>query len=158
MQNLYTHQDKNVRKTWFLFTIFLIIVVGLGYYLSVYYGSPEILYIAVAFAVFQSVLSFWFSHKIVLSMSGAKPVVREDSRELWNIVENLSRKLELIVEAVEFIRKKVDTMTSSMGVVSSLASKMVEKLFFGKLTKEFDAMVDEPPSKKTKKRTSRKKK
>jgi len=90
MQNLYTHQDKNVRKTWFLFTIFLIIVVGLGYYLSVYYGSPEILYIAVAFAVFQSVLSFWFSHKIVLSMSGAKPVVREDSRELWNIVENLS--------------------------------------------------------------------
>lgn len=90
MQNLYTHQDKNVRKTWFLFTIFLIIVVGLGYYLSVYYGSPEILYVAVAFAVFQSVLSFWFSHKIVLSMSGAKPVVREDSRELWNIVENLS--------------------------------------------------------------------
>lgn len=90
MQNLYTHQDKNVRKTWFLFTIFLIIVVGLGYYLSVYYGSPEILYIAVAFAVFQSVLSFWFSHKIVLSMSGAKPVVREDDRELWNIVENLS--------------------------------------------------------------------
>lgn len=89
-QNLYTHREKNVRKTWFLFTIFLIIVIGIGYYLSWYYESPAILYIAVAFAIFQSVLSYWFSHKIVLSMTGAKEATRNEHREVWNIVENLS--------------------------------------------------------------------
>lgn len=88
--NLYTLAGRNIRKTWFLFTIFLVIVIGLGYFLSVYYGSPNILYIAVFFAVFQSVLSYWFSHKIVLSMTGAKEASREANRELWNIVENLS--------------------------------------------------------------------
>ena len=88
--NLYTLASRNSRKTWLLFTIFLIIVIGLGYFLSIYYGHPGILYIAIAFAVFQSVLSYWFSHKIVLSMTGAKPATREANRELWNIVENLS--------------------------------------------------------------------
>lgn len=88
--NLYTLADKNIRKTWLLFTLFLIIVIGLGYFLSVYYGYPGILYFAVFFAIFQSVLSYWFSHKIVLSMTGAKEASREENRELWNIVENLS--------------------------------------------------------------------
>lgn len=90
MKTLYTHQDSNIRKTWFIFTIFLIVVIGLGYFLSWYFGSPEILYVAVIFAFFQSFISYWFSHKIVLSMTGAKPATREGNRELWNIVENLS--------------------------------------------------------------------
>ena len=90
MQNLYVHKEKNIRKTWFLFTIFLLIVIGLGYYLSWYYNSPGILYFAVFFSIFQSVLSYWFSHKIVLSMTGAKEASHETNRELWNIVENLS--------------------------------------------------------------------
>jgi len=90
MQTLYTHEAANIRKTWFLFTVFLIIVIGLGYFLSIYFGHPGILYFAVFFAIFQSVLSYWFSHKIVLSMTGAKEALPEASRELWNIVENLS--------------------------------------------------------------------
>ena len=90
MQNLYIHKEKNIRKTWFLFTIFLLIVIGLGYYLSWYYNSSGILYFAVFFSIFQSILSYWFSHKIVLSMTGAKEASREANRELWNIVENLS--------------------------------------------------------------------
>ena len=88
--NLYTLAGRNVRKTWFLFTVFLIIVIGIGYFLSIYYGHPGILYVAIAFAIFQSVLSYWFSHKIVLRMTGARPATREANRELWNIVENLS--------------------------------------------------------------------
>ena len=88
--NLYTLQDKNIRKTWLLFTIFLIIVIALGYYLSWYFDSQAILYFAVFFAVFQSFLSYWYSDKIVLSMTGAKQISREENKELWNIVENLS--------------------------------------------------------------------
>jgi heat shock protein HtpX len=90
MQTLYTHQDSNIRKTWFLITLFLVVVIALGWFLSVYFGSSDILYIAVAFAFFQVFFSYWFSHKIVLSMAGAKEVKREEHRELWNVVENLA--------------------------------------------------------------------
>lgn len=90
MQTLYTHESSNIRKTWFLITIFLIVVIALGWFLSMYFGSPDILYIAIAFAFFQVFFSYWFSHKIVLSMTGAKEVKREEHKDLWNVVENLS--------------------------------------------------------------------
>ncbi len=90
MQTLYTHESSNIRKTWLLISLFLIVVIGLGWFLSIYFGSQDILYIAVGFAFFQVFFSYWFSHKIVLGMTGAKEVKREEHRDLWNIVENLS--------------------------------------------------------------------
>ena len=65
-------------------------VIGIGFAFSQVYGDPSILYIAVTFSVFMSVLSYWFSDKIVLKMTRALPATRESHRELWNIVENLS--------------------------------------------------------------------
>lgn len=105
--NLYTLAGRNIRKTWFLFTIFLIIVIALGYFLSVYYGSPGILYFAVFFAIFQSVLSYWFSDKIVLRMTGAKEASREANRELWNVVENLAITAGLPMPKVYIIEDSV---------------------------------------------------
>jgi heat shock protein HtpX len=90
MATLYTQQDKNVRKTWLLMTVFLIVVIGIGWGFSFIYQSPVILYFAVFFSIIMNVFSYWYSDKIVLKMSGAKPVKKEDNRELWNIVENLS--------------------------------------------------------------------
>lgn len=89
MTTLYTHQDSNIRKTWTLITLFLIGVIALGWFLSWYFESTSILYIAVIFAFFQVFFSYWFSHKIVISITGAKPASRESHRELWNITENL---------------------------------------------------------------------
>lgn len=89
MQTLYTHQDSNIRKTWFLIAIFLVGVIALGWFFGWYFDSPGILYFAVIFAFFQVFFSYWFSHKIVLGMTGAKPISRESHRELWNITENL---------------------------------------------------------------------
>ena len=74
----------------FLFTGFFVAVIGIGFAFSQVYGDPSILYIAVTFSVFMSVLSYWFSDKIVLKMTRALPATRESHRELWNIVENLS--------------------------------------------------------------------
>jgi len=90
MATLYTHQDKNVRKTWVLMTSFFIIVIFIGWAFSYILESPIILYIAVAFSIFMNVMSYWYSDKVVLKMAGATPVRREEHRELWNIVENLS--------------------------------------------------------------------
>jgi len=107
MKTLYTHEASNIRKTWLLITIFLVVVIALGWFLSWYFGSQDILYIAVAFAFFQVFFSYWFSHKIVLSMTGAKPATREGNRELWNIVENLAITAGLPMPKVYIIKDTV---------------------------------------------------
>jgi heat shock protein HtpX len=41
-------------------------------------------------ALVQSFASYWYSDKIVLSASGAKPIEKKDNPELYRVVENLS--------------------------------------------------------------------
>lgn len=90
MATLYTQQGSNVRKTWMLMAFFFAIVIAVGYAASWYLGNPAILYGAFIFAVIMNVGSYWYSDKLVLSMTGAQPVTRAEYPDLWNIVENLS--------------------------------------------------------------------
>lgn len=89
MKTLYQQRSSNIRKTWALILIFALIVIGLGWFLSQYFGNPSILIGAVFFAVVMNVGSYWFSHKIVVSMSGAKEAGPEH-REISNMLENLA--------------------------------------------------------------------
>ena len=89
MATLYTQQTANVQKTWILMGGFLIMVIFLGWFASLYFGNPTILYFFVAFSILMNFFSYWYSDKIVLKMSGAKRVSREEHRELWNVLENL---------------------------------------------------------------------
>lgn len=90
MATLYTHQGENVRRTWMLMGFFLVLTVAAGYGASWYLNSPAVLYFAVIFALCMNVGSYWFSDKLVLSMTNARPVTREEFPDFWNIVENLS--------------------------------------------------------------------
>jgi heat shock protein HtpX len=90
MSTAYTHQDSNVRKTWFLMAVFFALVVGLGYFISTIYANPSILYVAIIFSVLMNIFSYWYSDKIVLSMSKAKEAKREEYTELYRVVENLA--------------------------------------------------------------------
>ncbi len=90
MATLYTHQGENVRKTWMLMGSFLVLVIAVGYGAGWYLNSPLILYGAIIFALIMNVGSYWFSDKIVLSMTRAHPVTRAEYPDLWNVVENLS--------------------------------------------------------------------
>ena len=90
MATLYTHKSANIRKTFFLVFAFLIFVIGVGFVFSRVYGSPIILYVAVAFSLIMNVIAYWYSDKIVLKMARAKEISKNDHRELYNIVENLS--------------------------------------------------------------------
>ncbi len=86
---LYTQQSKNIRKTWLLMSLFLIVVVGIGWIFSQIYGDSSFVVIAVVFSLFMNFFSYWYSDKIVLAMSGAHPIKREENLELYRIVENL---------------------------------------------------------------------
>ncbi|MFC1756740.1 M48 family metallopeptidase [Patescibacteria group bacterium] len=90
MTNLYTHKESNLRKTWMLFTIFFIVVIGVGWVFSQIYGNSLILIVFVLFSVAMSFTSYWYSDKIVLKISKAKKIEKRDSPELYNILENLS--------------------------------------------------------------------
>ena len=86
---LYTHKDENIRKTWMLFTMFLVVVIGIGWFFSYLYQTPIILYGVVVFAVLMNICSYWFSDKIVLSMAHAHLIEKKDDPDLYNVVENL---------------------------------------------------------------------
>jgi len=87
--SLYSQKDSNIRKTWALFAIFLIVVIGIGWVFSRVYASPGILLFAVIFSVLMSFFSYWYSDKIVVKISRAKPISEEANPELYNVVENL---------------------------------------------------------------------
>jgi len=90
MATLYTHQASNIRKTWFLMAVFLAVVIAVGYFIAWYMNDPIILYVSIIFALVMNVGSYWFSDKLVIKMTGAKPITRNSHRDFWNIVENLS--------------------------------------------------------------------
>lgn len=86
---LYTQSDTNRRLTWIYITGFLVFVIGVGYVFAEAMGNSWILYGAVIFSVLMSFSSYWWSDKIVLSMSGAKEVTHDNAREIFHLVENL---------------------------------------------------------------------
>jgi len=103
---LYTQKSSNVRKTWLLFTVFLIVVIGIGWVFSRIYANPSILYFAVIFSVLMNVIAYWYSDKIVLKMCRAVPVEHKNAPELYNIVENLSITAGLPMPKIYLIREK----------------------------------------------------
>ncbi|HDQ16941.1 MAG TPA: zinc metalloprotease HtpX [Candidatus Vogelbacteria bacterium] len=90
MATLYTQQDRNIRRTWLLFTVFFMVVVALGWFFSFLLNEALFLYLALAFALVMNIVSFWYSDKIVLKMSRAEPADEKTYRDLHNIVENLA--------------------------------------------------------------------
>ena len=88
--NLYTHQAANIRKTWFLMTMFLVVVIVLGWLIAQVSGEPIILYVAVIFSAVMNFVSYWYSDKIVIKLTGARPATREEFFDLYTVVENLA--------------------------------------------------------------------
>ena len=81
--------NKNKRESWLLISIFLVIIIAIGWTFSMAYEAPEILYFAVGFSVLSSLISYYFSDSITLGISRAVEVDRAANQQLYNVVENL---------------------------------------------------------------------
>lgn len=90
MASLYTQQGKNVRRTWLLMTVFLVMIIAIGYFIGWYLNDPSILYIAIAFSLLMNVTAYWFSDKVALVATGAHESDEREYRELHRILENLA--------------------------------------------------------------------
>lgn len=87
---MYTQQDSNIRKTWFLMAAFFVVLVAVGWTFSYAYQNPVILWVFVVVSIGMNIASYWYSDKLVLSLYKAEPVTNESHPDLYNIVENLS--------------------------------------------------------------------
>jgi heat shock protein HtpX len=89
MANLYTYQSSNIRRTWLLFVVFFVVVVGIGYVFSMAYNDPSLVVFALIFSIVYSLISYYSSAAIALRLARAQPIEKKDNPVLYNIVENL---------------------------------------------------------------------
>lgn len=90
MSTLYTHQTENVRNTWILMSVFLVILIGVGWALSYVYGNPTVLYVFAGFSILTNIVAYWKSDSIALASAHAQPADGPEFLELHRIVENLA--------------------------------------------------------------------
>jgi len=82
---------SNRRRSYLLVFFFVVLIAAMVYVFGLYFELGHYFVIpAVAFALLMSWGGYYYSDKIVLSMSGAKAVTKEMEPYLWNTVEGLS--------------------------------------------------------------------
>ncbi len=106
MANLYNVADSNIRRTYFLITIFLILVILFGLLISYALDSIIILFIAVIYAIGSVIASYWWSDKIILNMFNAKEIQKKDNPELFRLVENLCITAGLPMPKIYILNEK----------------------------------------------------
>ena len=84
-------------------SLFFVVIIFLGWFLSLYYNSQIILVGAFLFSLIMNFVSYWFSDKIVLKISGAREAQKEEFYELYTMVENLSMSAGLPMPKVYVI-------------------------------------------------------
>jgi heat shock protein HtpX len=87
---MYTQIAANKRRSLYLLVGFIALVGGLDYILARVFNQPAAFIPILVLAVGYAAVSYFFSAKIALSMSGAREVQKKDAPELYRIVENLS--------------------------------------------------------------------
>ncbi|MFA5211149.1 MAG: hypothetical protein WC414_01425 [Patescibacteria group bacterium] len=104
--------------------------------------SADILYLVLSVSIFGvAIFLSWFLYRAIVLL-----------RNFNSIVESLAYKLELIVDAIEFVRKRVEHLTDSVNSVSGMISSLVEKFIINKITDSFsDISLDKKDKKKNKK-------
>ncbi len=87
---MYKEIGKNKTRTALLLGFFLIFVIGLGWLFSYIFNNQWILALAVAIAIIQALVSYYYSDRVTLMVSGAQEASRKDFLDLHRVVENLA--------------------------------------------------------------------
>ena len=81
---------KNKTKTFFIVTVFVILLAFLIYFVLSYFDlGPLGAVIAIVFSIISSWGAYYNSDKIVLSLNGARPATREENQRMYESLEGL---------------------------------------------------------------------
>lgn len=87
---IYSAISSNKTKTWLIMGLFIILVTTLSYIFGKALGNGlSIVGFALVFSGIASFISYYYSDKLILTMSGASQIQKKDNSELFRIVENL---------------------------------------------------------------------
>jgi heat shock protein HtpX len=87
---MYSQIAANKRKSFFIMSIFLLVIGGIGYAYSLYVGDNRTLIVIFGFALIYSLISYFVSSRVALAVNGAHEIQKSDNPRLYRIVENLS--------------------------------------------------------------------
>lgn len=141
---VYTEISRNKTKTALFITFFLVLIIALGYVFAAYTNEPLFLPIAVGISIILSFVSYFYSDKIVLSMSHAKEVKRADDPQLYRTVENLSIAAGLPTPKVYLIEDTApnafatgrDPKHAVVAITTGLRSKLTKQELEGVMAHE----------------------
>ena len=85
-------------RTWILVAGLTALLIGIGALIG-----GKFLYIFVIFAVVMNVAGYWFSDRIALSASRAKPVSEQEAPQLYKILRELTERADLPMPRVYMI-------------------------------------------------------
>lgn len=81
---------RNKRRSWLIMTAFVLFVTVVSYVIAIGFDYPlSIVGLALIFSGFTSFFSYYFSDKIVLAISGAKPANRQEHFDFYTVTENI---------------------------------------------------------------------
>ncbi len=88
---IYNQINNNKFRTYLIIFLFIILVTGFFFILGNYFSSPETYFvIGFAFSLFSGLGSYYYSDKIVLFTTGAKPASKQEYFDFYTVTENLS--------------------------------------------------------------------
>lgn len=87
---MYAAIAANKRKTFYLMALFLLIIGGLAWVASKYFGNPNITIIAIVVSLIYAAIQYFAASKIALAVNGAQEIEKRDNPRFYRTVENLS--------------------------------------------------------------------
>ena len=81
----------NKQRSYLIMGMFIVLIAMLGSVLGLYWGSPRFgLVIAVVISIIYAVFSYYSGDKLILKMTGAKPVTKKEYPHLFHTIEGLA--------------------------------------------------------------------
>lgn len=91
MRNIFNDVRNNKIKSWLLMLAFIVLISLLGSVIGIWLGSIWFgLVIAILFSLIYSTAGFFSSDKMILTLSGAKPVTKKEYPYLYHTVEAIA--------------------------------------------------------------------
>jgi heat shock protein HtpX len=88
---VYSQIAGNKAKTYLIILLFIIFMTTFFFLIGKYFNDPTtFLFIGLIISLVSSIGSYFYSDKIVLMTTGAKPATKEEFFDLYTVVENLS--------------------------------------------------------------------
>jgi len=110
----------------------VVLTIGLSWIFSYLLKDRAIFLIGIPVSVLISFGSYWFSDKLVLSMSGAQLIEKKDNPELYRIVENLCITAGLPTPRIYILNESQPnafaTGRNAQNAVIAVTSGLLEKL------------------------------